>query len=373
MISLRYPPHILFGRGVLNQLADEALVFGKEAMLVTGRTAMRKAGILDKVQEMFFAKKMSIILFDEVEHDPSLETVNRGLEIARAENISVVIGLGGGSAIDVAKSIAIVAPKQGYVQRYFYEEAPIDSSGIPLIAMPTTAGTGAEITNNSVLVDPERKRKRSLRSPHMIARVAIIDPELTLFCPPLITAYAGIDAFTQAIECFVSKTANSVTDSLALRAVKILYENLPLAVSKGNDIEIREKVALGSLFQAMAFSNAGVGAVHGLAHPLGAYYDIPHGLACGILLPHILEVNIPACRDKVEIMAKELGVNKADDLPDRIKELLHKVNLPLDFKKWQIKIEDIPVLVRDSRSGSMSKNPKDLSEDDLACILKKLM
>ncbi|MBE0478539.1 iron-containing alcohol dehydrogenase [Candidatus Aerophobetes bacterium] len=373
MISLRYPSHIIFGKGALSELADEVSNFGKEVLLVTGRTAMRRAGVLDKVCKLLSHEKIGVHLFDEVEHDPSLHTVRRGVEVVRRKKISVVIGLGGGSVIDAAKAIAIVAPKEEDVKRYYYGEVPIEGPGIPFIAVPTTAGTGAEITNNAVLTDSEKKIKKSLRSPFMVAKVAIVDPELTLFCSPFLTAYSGMDAFTQAVECFISRASNPVTDTLTLRAIEILYNNLPFAVQNGEDIEIREKVALGSLLQAMAFSNAGLGAAHGLSHPLGAHYNIPHGLACGVLLPYVLEANMCVCREKMDIIAEKLGAEKADDLPHLFTEFLRTINLPLDFKKWQIKKEDIPVLVRESKGGSMSKNPKDLVDEELSRILKKVI
>ena len=207
----------------------------------------------------------------------------------------------------------------------------------------------------------------------MMAKVALVDPGLTLFCPPHLTACSGMDALTQAVECFISRASNPITDTLALRAIEILFINLPLAVKKGRDIQIREKVTLGSLLQAMAFSNAGLGAVHGLSHPLGAYHHIPHGLACAVLLPHILQCNLCVCREKMGIIAKKINVGKSENLPQVFGELLGRINLPSNFKQWNIKKEDISCLVANSKSNSMSKNPRDLSDEKLTQILEKVI
>jgi len=373
MATLMYPQRIIFGNGVLDKIAEEVFSFGRKALLVTGKTSMRKTGVLDRVLKILSSGGIKVELFDKVEHDPSLDTVNEGIEVARERGVSSVIGLGGGSPIDAAKAIAIVAPREGKVERYYYGEESIDTPGIPFIAVPTTAGTGAEITSNAVLTDKKNKVKKSLRSPFMIAKVALVDPQLTLFCPPSLTAYSGMDALTQAIECFISKASNPITDVLALEAIGLLFFNLPLAVKNGKDMQAREKVCLGSLLQAMAFSNAGLGAVHGLSHPLGAYYNIPHGLACAVLLPYVLEVNLPFCREKMDIVAKKIGVEKGENVPSAIRELLQKIDIPPTLKQWKIKKEDIPSLVAKSKSRSMSMNPGNLSDRELSQILEKVI
>jgi alcohol dehydrogenase class IV len=372
MFTLMYPPKIIFGRGVLSKLGEEASSLGEKALLVTGRQAMRKAGILDRVIQLLLSEGVSTSLFDEVEHDPSLETVSKGIERAKKEKVSLVIGLGGGSTIDAAKAIACLALREGEVEEYQAGKA-IEGPGLPFVAVPTTAGTGAEITNNSVLTNLRKKIKKSIRSPFMIAKVALIDPELTLFCPPWLTAYSGMDALTQAVESFISRVSNPATDTLALQAIEILFFNLPLAVDRGEDIEVREKVTLGSMLSAMAFSNSGLGAVHGLAHPLGAHYGIPHGLACAILLPWVLEYNLEVRREKIGKIAERIGVKRAEDVPQAMKKLLEKVNIPPRLKEWKIEEEDIPALVKESRGSSMSKNPRDLTNEELSNILRRVI
>ncbi len=369
MFTLMYPTRIIFGRDRLKQLGEEVKCRGEKALLVTGRSAIRKSGILDKVVVVMKLAGVGLSLFDRVEHDPSLQTVDEGVKFLQEEKCDIIVGLGGGSTLDVAKAIASLARQPGTVWEY-HRGKEIKKEGLPFVALPTTAGTGAEITNNSVLTDRNKVIKKSIRSPFMIAKVALIDPELTLSLPAQITAYTGMDAFTQALESYVSKTSNPVSDSLALRAIEIIYRSLPGAVQNGGNIELRERMALGSLLSGMAFSNSGLGAVHGLAHPIGARFNVPHGLACAVLLPYIIGFNLRAKRDKFKQIAEKIGIENVEDLPSSIKKLLKKVNLPLDFKSYRINETDFAGIIAESKSNSMSKNPREVSDEDLREILK---
>lgn len=369
MFTLMYPTRVFFGRDALEQLGPEVIYWGEKVLLVTGKSAMRKSGILDKITAIMKSAKIEFSLFDKVEHDPSLKTVDEGIKFLREEKCDIVVGLGGGSALDAAKAIASLARQPGTIWEY-YASKEIKEEGLPFLALPTTAGTGAEITNNSVLTDRNKATKKSIRSLFMIAKVALVAPELTLSLPPQITAYTGMDAFTQALESYVSRTSNPVSDSLALPAIEIIYHSLPEAVQDGGNIEVRERMALGSLFSAMAFSNSGLGAVHGLAHPIGAHFNIPHGLACAVLLPHIISFNLRAKRDKFKQIAEKIGVEKVEDLPSVIKKFLEKVNLPLDFKSYGVSQADFSSIIAECRSSSMGKNPRQLSDEDLREILE---
>lgn len=369
MFTLMYPTKIIFGRGVLKQLGGEVIFWSKRVLLVTGKSAMRKSGILDRVMGVMDAAKIEFSLFDRVEHDPSLETVDEGIKFLQNKRCELVVGLGGGSAMDAAKAIASLAKQPGTVWEY-HAGKKVDREGLPFIAVPTTAGTGAEITNNSVLTDRKKIIKKSIRSPLMIAKVALVDPELTFSLSPQITAYTGMDAFTHALESYVTRTSNPVTNSLALQAIEIIFHNLPQAVQNGQNIEARERMALGSLLSAMAFSNSGLGAVHGLAHPIGARFGVPHGLACAVLLPHVIGFNLKAKRDKFKQIAKKIGIERVEDLPSAIKRFLEKINLSLDFKDYGISETDFPIIIAESRSSSMSKNPREVSDEDLREILR---
>lgn len=372
IFTLMYPARIIFGRGVIERLAEEILSLGKRALLVTGCSAMRKSGVLDRVGAIMKSAGVEFFLFDGVESDPSLETVNEGIEFIQRERCDVVIGLGGGSAIDVAKAIASIVKQPGTVWEY-HRGKKIEKEGLPFIAVSTTAGTGAEITNNSVLMDREKLVKKSIRSPHMIAKVALVDPELTLSIPPRITAYTGMDAFVQALESYVTKTSNPITDTLALQAIEVIFHNLPKAVQEGGNIEVREKMVLGSLLSAMAFSNSGLGAVHGLAHPIGAHFGVPHGLACAVLLPHVVGFNLKVRYEKFSQIAEKIGVEKTENLPCIMKKFLQQIGIPLDFRDYEITETDFSTIIAESRSSSMSKNPRQASDEDLREILRRVI
>lgn len=369
MFLLMYPTRIIFGRGAIKELGKEVSSLGKKALLVTGRSSMRKTDILEKVMGVIKREGISLDLFDRVEHDPCLETVNQGIRIAQEKKSDVVIGLGGGSAMDVAKAIASLARQSGAIWEY-HAGKKIEKEGLPFVAIPTTAGTGAEITNNSVLTDRKKAIKKSIRSPYMIARVALVDPELTLSLPSQVTAYTGMDAFAQALESYVTRASNPITDTLALRAIEIIFQNLPQVVANGKDADTREKMALGSLLSAMAFSNSGLGAVHGLAHPIGARFGVPHGLACAILLPHVIGFNLRARPEKFTQIAKKIGVERLEDLPYVIKRFLERIDLPLNFREYGITEAHFSSIIAESRSSSMSKNPRQVSDEDLREILK---
>jgi len=372
MFTLMYPTKIIFGQGTFAQSGKEVSPCGKRALLVSGRFAMRKAGILDKACSFIRSAGVEVCLFDQVEPEPSLDTVDRGVGLVRERNCEVIVGLGGGSAIDAAKAIASMACQDGRVWEY-HKGRQVEKEGLPFMAIPTTAGTGAEITNNAVLTDKERMVKKSIRSPYMIARLALIDPELTLSVPPRVTAYTGMDALTQAIESYLSLASNPISDTLALHAIELIFHNLPQAVEDGQNIEVREKLALGSLLSGMSFSNSGLGAVHGLAHPIGAHFGVPHGLACAVLLPYVMEFNLSARYEKFGQIAKKIKASRAEEVVAKTRQLLNEIGIPGTFADYGISEADFPVIIAESRGHSMSKNPRDLRDEDLREILKNLI
>ena len=207
----------------------------------------------------------------------------------------------------------------------------------------------------------------------MMPDIAIVDPELTRTCPPEITAQSGMDALTQAIECYVSAGANPFTDALALRAIGLIASNLPVAVKDGDNPNAREHVALGSLLTGMAFGNAGLGAVHGLAHPLGAQFHVPHGLACAVLLPHVCAFNLSVRKNKFNDVAPLIGAQNAEDLPSALATLNQTVGIPDTLAQFGVKQTDFPALLADCRSGSMKKNPRPASDEQLAEILRNVI
>jgi alcohol dehydrogenase class IV len=311
--------------------------------------------------------------FTGIPHDPSLAVVEDIVAAARKREADVVVGIGGGSVIDAAKAAAVLTPLDGSVREFFHQQRTIVAPGIPFIALPTTAGTGAEITKNSVLTDQERHVKKSLRSPHMVPAAAVIDPEFTLSLSPEITAASGLDAFTQAVESYISAAAHTVSRALALKAVGRLARWLPTAYADRNSREARTHVAEGSLLSAMAFSQSGLGAVHGLAHPLGLALDLPHGLTCAVLLPHVLRWNRPACENDYETLATAVGAAGAEDFVEAVERLCSGLGIPGTFATWGLAEHHFQSVVANCRSGSMKANPRPMSDRDVLDLLAKLV
>ncbi|MFC1717298.1 iron-containing alcohol dehydrogenase family protein [Candidatus Poribacteria bacterium] len=378
MFEMRFPTKIVFGQNCVDQIGAEACEYGDRALLVTGRSAMRKAGVVDKITDLLKASEFKEVhVYDQVEHDPSTETVDRGAELAREGGDDVVIGIGGGSALDAAKAIACMVKNEVSVAEYQLGRE-IEQPGLPFIAIPTTAGTGAEITKNAVLTNKEKEIKQSVRSPLMIAKVAIVDPLLTVTMPPDVTAATGMDALTQAIESYVTLASNPISDTLALRAISLISQNLARAFTDGGDIDAREGMALGSLMSALAFANSSLGAVHGLAHPMGGLFDVPHGVSCALLLPYIMEYNLPVRITKYAQIAEAMGQNISEARSEEdaarmavmaARELISLLQLPQHLRDVGIFQYDIITIAGAARGSSLNNNPRSTTPASLQEIL----
>ncbi len=410
--ELRYPGTILFGVGVRRELPRLLAAVAESAnsgvFLVASKSVLTPP--LRAELDALCGGRIAGV-FTDVPHDPPLAVVDAVIGGIRSSGAGIVIGLGGGSVLDTAKAAAAVAPFGSSVLPFFRGEKPLAAPGLPFIAMPTTAGSGAEITSNSVLTDPEAGQKKSLRSPHMTARAAVVDVELTLGAPPALTAWSGLDALTQALESYISKKANPATRALAAEAAGLLLEALPEAVrgaakegerkngkteerkneerkneerkerknggeeaeeQSGNYLLARTRVAQGSLLSAMAFSQSGLGAVHGLAHPIGLELDLAHGLTCAVLLPHILRLNAPACGDDLARLARTLGLADSATLAARVEALCGGLGVPEGFAAYGLCAEQFPRILANCRSPSMSANPRELSDAELLSLLAHL-
>ncbi len=375
--TLSYPPRVLFGWGArehLPEVLDEVAVrLGASrplpVLLVCTRSAARIPGL-----ETWRALCRNAVAAEQVgvPAEPTLEAVDGLARMAAKSRARAVVAVGGGSVIDAAKAAAAIAPENAPAAAFFYGEKQIQSPGLPLIALPTTAGSGAEITRNSVLLDPGRKIKKSLRSPFMTPAAAVVDPELTLTMPKRLTAASGIDALTQALESFISRRANVVSRILALEAARLLFRNLLRAFEQGGDRAARTAVARGSLLGALSFSQGGLGAAHGLGHPIGALLGLAHGLTCGILLPRVLEWNAPVCREALDTLAAGLGLADGPALIAAVQNLVRNLGIPPDFKAFGLGQEHFDFIVAHCRSGSMAANPRPMSDADIRDFLAPL-
>lgn len=372
------PTEILLGRGALSSLGKVTARYGRRAMLVYGAGFAPRPLLLDRALDTLRSADVQVTVYDEVRGEANLGTVDAGIALARRLEVNVVIGLGGGSTIDTAKAIAGTAPLTGSIWEYHGGRA-IEAAGLPFIAVPTTAGTGAEVTKNAVLIDPRNQVKYSIRDDRWFARVALLDPETTLSLPPEVTASTGSDALCQAIESYTSIGANPVTDALAYRAIELVGANLRRAYSRPEDLDAREAMMAGSLMAGMAMASARLGGVHGMAHPLGSHYDIPHGVICGLLLPYTMAYNLGYTAAKYARVAVALGIESRDmDEPtaaraavDAVRDLLRQVGIPEHLSVYGVAEDAFDAIIEESLpSGSLQHNPRPLAAEDVRRILE---
>ncbi len=361
---------IAFGSGTRRQLGQHAAALGQKALLVCGRGAPERGNTIAGLEEALREKGLGSVLFADVEPEPSLDSVERGREAFRAGDCDMVIAVGGGSALDVGKAIGALARLEEPVS-HFFAGAEIPGPGIRVIALPTTAGTGAEVTPNSVLTDTETNHKASIRGHALLPEVALVDPELTLSLPPEQTAYSGLDALTQAIEAYTSTAANPVSDMLAEEAAARIAGSLRTAWSKGDNLAARENVALGSLLAGLALASARLGLVHGLAHPLGVLCHLPHGQVCAMLLPHAMEFNLASSAHKYAALARRMEIGAdANALLEWVRVLVGELGAGGSFAACGLAQDDFDTVIPAAlSSGSTKHNPREVTEHDLRVLL----
>jgi alcohol dehydrogenase class IV len=371
---------IVFGAGTVKDVGAMAKAFGRRALVVTGRDAKRAGPLLKILRE----SGVDAAIFSVV-GEPELFTVEQGASLAKKESCELVIGFGGGSALDAAKAIAAMLANDGTLLDYVEiigRGKALTKPSAPFIAIPTTAGTGSEVTRNAVLSSPEHKLKVSLRSPLMLAKVAIVDPELTCDLPPALTASTGLDALTQLIEPFVCSRANPMTDGLCVEGIRCAARSLRAAFAGGKNKSAREDMAVASLFGGLALANAGLGAVHGFAGPVGGSFPAPHGAICAALLPRVMAANLRALRQRApdsavlsryDEVARLLTGNAgatADDGVDWVRKLVSDLQIPR-LGEYGVREEHVADLVaKAANASSMKANPVALTAEELAETLR---
>jgi alcohol dehydrogenase class IV len=371
---------VLFGPGVSRQAGALARQAGRRALVVTGRDTARAQFLLDSLRE----NGVDAAVFP-VAGEPSIDVIPRGAALASKEDCDVVVSLGGGSALDTGKAIAAMLANPGGVLDYLEVigggKALLEPSA-PFIAIPTTAGTGSEVTRNAVLASPEHRQKVSLRGPSMLPAVAVVDPELTWGLPPAITASTGLDALTQVIEPYVCLRANPMTDALCVEGMRRAARSLRLAFEDGRQAAAREDMAVASLFGGMALANAGLGAVHGFAGAIGGMFDAPHGAICAALLPRVMEANLRALRQReprhqalrrYEEAARLLTGKPAagaDDGVAWVRLLVSDLGIPPLGKYGLAEADLAEVIEKGSKASSMKANPIVLTMEEQREILR---
>jgi alcohol dehydrogenase class IV len=371
---------IIFGDGALQRVGELLGDFGSRLLVVGGKDAGRSKPLTEQLD------KLGIELTEfRVAGEPTVDLIDRGVRLARSSGITGVIGFGGGSVIDSAKAIAGLTMNRGDITDYLEvigKAKPLKTPALPLCAIPTTAGTGAEVTKNAVLGSPEHRVKVSLRSPILLPRVVLVDPETTVPLPSEVTVSTGLDTLTQLIEPYVSIRANPITDSFCLSGIPRVARALFRAFSDGHDLSARSDMSLASLLGGMALANAGLGAVHGFASPIGGRFDAPHGAVCAALLPHVMDMNIGALRrrlpdsdalrryDALGPLLSSKTTAKADDAVKWVRDLCRMLNVPA-LGTFGIRSHHIASIVEEAqRASSMKANPISLEPDELTEILR---
>jgi alcohol dehydrogenase class IV len=374
---------IVFGRGRMNEVGAIARTFGRSALIVIGRSPKRARPLTDRLD----AEGISHTLHS-ISGEPRIADVRAGVERAKAGRCDLVIGFGGGSAIDCGKAISAMLTNPGDVLDYLEvigKGQAIREQAAPFIAIPTTAGAGAEVTKNAVLASPERKLKASLRSVLMLPRVALVDPELAVGLPPEITAATGMDALTQLIEPYTCCRTNPLTDAICRDGIPRAARSLRRAFEQGDDLDAREDMALASLFGGLALANSGLGAVHGFAAPLGGMFPAPHGAVCAALLPPVMAANVKALRDRYaesETLTRYYEVARwltgdAEATANAGVEWVRKLGADLKIPplgNYGITEGDVPELVaKAGKASSMKANPLPLTEEELTGIVNSVL
>ena len=370
---------IVSGCGCLENLGDEIKrIPGKKALVITD-PGIKAAGLLDVMAKALESANIPYLFFAEVEPEPSIEVVAASLAAAKAFGPDVIIGFGGGSSLDISKITSVMLTNDGPIEKYFGMEL-VPNPGIPLVLIPTTAGTGSEMTSICVLSDTKNKVKKGIVSEYMFARVVLLDPLLTIGLPPAVTAMTGMDALVHAIESYTGVRATVFTDTLNLQAIQMVAANLRKAYANGDNREARENMLYASCLAGMAFSNTQNGLDHALALAIGGKFHLPHGLLTAFILPWVMEYNLPANPQKFIQIARAFGEN-TDGLPEieaarlsvkAIKSLLTDMDISYKLSQYNIPREEIPGLAKAAIGAVrlISNNPRKATEKDVIKLLE---
>ena len=375
----RIPTEIFFGNGVSSSLGEQVVQLGKHAPFVVTDPGVRQAGIVDPLIQSMIERSVVPEIFDRISANPRDHECVAGAEAARAFGADLIVAIGGGSPIDAAKAIAGLLPNGGAVQDWLPPRT-FERSPVPIIAIPTTAGTGSEVTRSSVITDGDQHIKLSLRDYQIAPRIALVDPELTLSLPRSVTAATGMDVLTHAVEAYTCTKATPLSDMCAVTAIELVQRHLIDAVRDGNRLEAREGMMLASLIAGMAFSNADVGAVHCLAEALGGLYDTPHGVANAVFLPFVFAFNADVAPKRHVAVGKALAVDveglsefeATRESGSAIKALTAAVGIPAFRDLPGVREDDFQAIATSAvRNGSNASNPRPMGVDQYLEILRQ--
>jgi alcohol dehydrogenase class IV len=372
----RAPKSIFYGRSAFENVGKEAMLRGKKALIVSDKV-MDSLGYVRNCQALLESQGVDSITYLGVASEPTDQYVSESLLLFKQEECDLIISLGGGSCIDTAKAVAVLATNGGYIADYIHERITAEAPPIPHIAIPTTAGTGSEATDVTIITNTTNDVKMMIKQPAFMPDAAIVDPLLTISSPKQVTAATGVDALSHAIEAYLSKKSHPMTDNLALSAMKLIVGSILTAYNDGTNIDAREAMSLGSLQAGMAFSNASVCLVHGMSRPIGALFHVPHGISNAMLLPAVMEFSRDACIERLGEIGRIFKPNDSnlsnyetsEIAVQSIKELCQKLEIP-NLKDWGIEHQAftnvLEKMARDAMdSGSPSNNPRVPSHKEL--------
>ena len=368
------------GAGAIREIPAEAKARGFKKALIACGPSILKHGVVAKVTDLLDAEGLEYAIYSDIKANPTIENVQAGVEAFKAAGADYIIAIGGGSPMDTAKAIGIIVNNPEFADvRSLEGVAPTKKPCVPIIAVPTTAGTAAEVTINYVITDVERRRKFVCVDPHDMPIIAVVDPEMMDSMPKGLTASTGMDALTHAIEGYTTKAAWEMTDMFHLKAIELISKNLRAAVA--GESAGREGMALGQYIAGMGFSNVGLGIAHSMAHTLGAVYDTPHGVACAMLRPIVMEYNADCTGEKYREIARAMGVKGVDDMSqdeyraaaiNAVRQLSADVGIPA--KLDALKEEDLDFLAQSAAADACAPgNPKDASVEDFKALFRKIM
>lgn len=372
-----------FGPGARKELPEVIKRLGKTKAFIVTDGGLVKFGVAKMVTDVLDKASIPYEIFSDVKPNPTVTNVKNGIEAYKKSAADFIIAIGGGSSIDTAKAVGIVINNPEFADIVSLEGcAPTKNKCVPIVALPTTAGTAAETTINYVIIDEENQKKMVCVDPNDIPAVAIVDAELMYTLPASLTAATGMDALTHAIEGYITKGAWALSDMFEIEAIRMISRSLPTAVAEPSNPVARDAMAVAQYVAGMAFSNVGLGLVHGMAHPLGSLFDIPHGVANALLLPTIMEWNKPACLDKYPAIAEAMGVDisgmtreeAAQAACDAVKALSIKVGIPQRLSEIGISEKDIPALAGQAIADVCTPgNPRDVTIDDITELYTKVL
>ncbi|NHN31878.1 iron-containing alcohol dehydrogenase [Paenibacillus agricola] len=372
------PTTVECGLGIARKIGEILKARQVKRVFIVTDTGVRQAGCLDPIEQSLKDQGVKYDIFDETEPNPSEGSIKKGLDALKGTDADHVLAVGGGSSIDTAKAIAIMAQNKGNILDY-EGVGKLPKPGLPLVVIPTTAGTGSEVTASTIITNSETQFKTAIISPYLFPQLALLDAEITRRLPADITASTGMDALTHAIESYVSKGATPISRAFALQAMELIGKHLPKAYFVGDDIDSREQMLVASMMAGAAFAQSRLGNVHAISHTLGGIFNIPHGVANAVLLPYVMRFNLPACPEKMKDIACALGedvaglsVTAAAERAIEVVVLLNEsLGIPKTIKELGVTLDQLGKMVEDSmRSGNVLINPRLTKANDIKKIIE---